>query len=60
MQEAASKVIEFGIQHTGLQLIEAYTHCGNQRSARLLEKFDFKRHTAVDNNFMIFTWTPIG
>src|SRR5688500_12084038 len=27
MQEATSKVIDFGIQHIGLNSIEAYTHC---------------------------------
>ena len=59
MQEAASKVIEFGIQHIGLHSIEAYTHCGNQPSVRLLEKLNFQRHSAADENFTIFKLTHI-
>ena len=43
MQEATSKVIDFGIQHIGLNSIKAYTHSENQRSTRLLEKFNFKK-----------------
>lgn len=58
MQEAISKVIDFGIQHIGLNSIEAYTHSENQSSTRLLEKLNFKRHTAVDDNFMIYKLTP--
>ena len=54
MQEATSKVIDFGIQHIGLNSIEAYTHSENQSSTRLLEKLNFKRHSAGDDNFMIF------
>ena len=57
MQEATSKVIDFGIQHIGLISIEAYTHSENQSSTRLLEKFNFKKHSAGDNNFMIFKLT---
>ncbi len=60
MQEATSKVIDFGIQDIGLNSIEAYTHSENQSSARLLEKFNFKRHSAGDNNFMIFKLTHNG
>jgi ribosomal-protein-alanine N-acetyltransferase len=54
MLEAASKVIDFGIQHLGLHSIEAYTHAENQHSSRLLEKLNFKGHPADDDNFMIF------
>ena len=57
MQEATSKVIDFGIQHIGLNSIEAYTHFKNQSSTRLLEKFNFKKHGAGDNNLMIFKLT---
>lgn len=57
MQEAISKVIDFGIQHIGLNSIEAYTHFENQSSTRLLEKFNFKKYVAADNNLMIFTLT---
>jgi len=57
MQEATSKVIDFGIQHIGLNSIEAYTHFENQSSTRLLEKFNFKKHSAGDNNLMMFKLT---
>ena len=60
MQEAASKVIDFGIQHIGLKLIEAYTHSENQSSTRLLEKLNFKRHSAGEDNIMIFKFTHNG
>ncbi len=58
MQEATSKVIDFGIQHIGLNSIEAYTHSENQSSTRLLKKLNFKMHNARDDNFMIFKLTP--
>ncbi|WP_400190936.1 GNAT family N-acetyltransferase [Hymenobacter sp. B81] len=54
MQEAAAEVIDFGIQHIGLNAIEAYTHAENQSSTRLLDKLHFTRHRADDDNFMIF------
>ena len=57
MQEATSKVIDFGIQHIGLISIEAYTHSENQSSTRLLEKFNFKKNSAVEGNFMMFKLT---
>ena len=57
MQEAISKVIDFAIQHIGLNVIEAYTHAKNESSARLLDKLNFKRHSAADDNFMIFKLT---
>ncbi len=60
MQEATSKVIDFGIQHIGLNSIEAYTHSENQSSTRLLKKLNFKRHNAGDDHFMIFKLTPNG
>jgi [ribosomal protein S5]-alanine N-acetyltransferase len=60
MQEATSKVIEFGIQYIGLNSIEAYTHSENEKSIRLLEKLNFKKHRAGDNNFMIFKLTDNG
>jgi ribosomal-protein-alanine N-acetyltransferase len=60
MQEAASKVIDFGIQHIGLNSIEAYTHAENESSTRLLEKLNFKRHSAVEDNFMLFKFTHNG
>jgi ribosomal-protein-alanine N-acetyltransferase len=60
MQEAASKVIDFGIQQIGLTSIEAYTHSENQSSTTLLEKLNFKRHSAADDNLMIFKLTVNG
>lgn len=57
MQEATSKIIDFGMQHIGLKSIEAYTHAENDRSTRLLEKFNFKRHRAVDDNLIVFKLT---
>ncbi len=43
MQEAAGKVIDYGVQTIGLKRIEAITHNDNQSSIRLLEKFDFRK-----------------
>jgi [ribosomal protein S5]-alanine N-acetyltransferase len=60
MQEAASKVIDFGIQHIGLNSIEAYTHFENQSSTRLLEKFNFKKHSDDGNNLLLFKLTSDG
>jgi len=58
MQEAASKVLEFGFQHIGLNSIEAYTHSENQNSTRLLEKFNFKKQSPSEDNsdksFIVF------
>lgn len=57
MREAAAKVIDFAIQHIGLNLIEAYTHSENHGSIRLLEKLNFKVHSTGDDNFMTFILT---
>jgi ribosomal-protein-alanine N-acetyltransferase len=57
MQEAASKVIDFGIQHIVLNSIEAYTHSENQSSTKLLEKFNFKKTSLGEGNFMLFKLT---
>jgi [ribosomal protein S5]-alanine N-acetyltransferase len=54
MHEATSVVIDFGIQHIGLNSIEAYTHCENRNSTRLLEKLNFKRQSVGDDNLMRF------
>lgn len=54
MQEVVSKVIDFGIQHIGLNTIEAFTHHENQSSTRLLEKLNFKKHSAANENFILF------
>jgi [ribosomal protein S5]-alanine N-acetyltransferase len=60
MQEATTKVIQFGFQHVGLHTIEAYTHSENQSSTRLLEKLNFKRDSAADQNFAVFILTHKG
>ncbi len=58
MQEATSKVIDFGIQHIGLNSIKAYTHSENQRSTRLLEKFNFKKENdPAEGDLMLFQLT---
>jgi [ribosomal protein S5]-alanine N-acetyltransferase len=57
MQEATSKVIDFGIQLIGLHFIEAYTHSENQASTKFLEKFNFKKHSTESNNLIIFKMT---
>lgn len=43
MQEAVSKVLEYGFQHIGLELIEATTHSENLSSTKLLQKLKFTR-----------------
>ena len=60
MQEATSKVIDFGIQHIGLNSIEAYTHSDNQSSSRLLEKLNFKRDGDAGESLTIFKLTHNG
>ena len=57
MQEATSKVIDFGIQRIGLNLIIAYTHFENQSSTRLLEKFNFKENSSGKGNLKMFKLT---
>ena len=57
MQEATSKVIDFGIQRIGLNLIKAYTHSENQSSTRLLEKFNFKKNSSSEGSLMMFKLT---
>jgi len=58
MQEAASKVIEFGLDVIGLKTIEAFTHLENENSSRLLKKFNFRKQEKPDNNsndmFVVF------
>jgi [ribosomal protein S5]-alanine N-acetyltransferase len=60
MQEATSKVIQFGFQQVGLTSIEAYTHSENQSSTRLLEKLDFKKDSDPSENVMVFKLTYNG
>jgi ribosomal-protein-alanine N-acetyltransferase len=58
MQEATSKVIYFGFQDIGVNSIEAHTHPENQSSIRLLEKLNFKWHSTLDDDFMLFQLMP--
>ncbi len=60
MQEAASKVIDFGFQYVRLNSIETYIHSENKSSTSLLEKLNFKKDSAADENFIIFKLTHIG
>jgi [ribosomal protein S5]-alanine N-acetyltransferase len=60
MQEAASIVIQFAFQDVGLNSIQALTHSGNHSSTRLLEKLNFKKESAVGDNFTIFKLTHNG
>lgn len=57
MQEAISKVIDFGIQRIGLTSIEAYSHAENQHSTRLLEKLNFKMNGTYEGNLVMFKLT---
>jgi [ribosomal protein S5]-alanine N-acetyltransferase len=58
MQEALSKVINFGLQVLGLKTIEAYTRLENKHSTKLLEKANFEKQESSDNHsngmFVIF------
>lgn len=60
MQEATSKIIDFAFQDLGLNLLEAYTHRENEGSTSLLEKLNFKMHSAGDDNIIIFKLTCNG
>src|SRR5690606_22814508 len=57
MQEAVSKVIDFGLQQVGLKSLDACAHDENQSSIRLLEKFNFKNIGVLDGNQMLFKLT---
>ena len=58
MQEAILKVIDFGFQYVGINSIEATTHSENLSSTRLLKKLNFMKHSAADENFVVFKLTP--
>lgn len=51
MQEALSKVIEYGFHTLKLQTIEAYTHAENESSIKLLEKNNFRRVTHHEDKY---------
>lgn len=57
MQEAISKVIDYGFLHIGLDSIEAYTHPENQRSTTLLERLNFKKQSVSGNNLTLYKLT---
>lgn len=56
MQEAVSEVIRFAFQQLGVRAIEACTHAHNQRSTLLLEKLNFAKGSALDENGELFQW----
>ena len=64
MQEAASKVIAFGLDVIGLKAIEAYTHLENENSSNLLKKFNFRKQENIDSNsndmFVIYKLSTTG
>ena len=49
MQEALSKIIQFGFSVLQLKMIEGWTNTGNIRSMKILEKNNFKRDTDAEN-----------
>jgi ribosomal-protein-alanine N-acetyltransferase len=50
-QEALSKIIEYGFGDLQLKTIVAYPHGDNERSINLLVKNNFKRDTALQDEF---------
>ena len=50
MHEAIPVVIEFGFEQMKLHCIEAVLHADNYRSARVLEKNNFKRDLLIEKN----------
>lgn len=62
MKEATEKVINYAFQTLQFQKIKAFTHNGNQNSAKLLTKFNFLQSLETDKenpDFNIFTLTHI-
>jgi ribosomal-protein-alanine N-acetyltransferase len=60
MKEAAESVIDYAFQTLQLKKIIAFTHKGNQRSAKLLRKFNFIKSVEEDKEnpgFNTFTLT---
>ncbi len=57
MKEATKKIIEYAFQTLGLKTIDAFTHRDNQRSTKLLQKFNFEGQTIGDQtnpNLIVF------
>ena len=61
MQEALSKVIDFGFNELNLQTIEAFTDEKNTASIKALEKFHFVQNTTFEleevKSLLMFTLT---
>ena len=60
MQEAISKVIDFGFENMEIQIIEAYTTADNRKSIKLLEKNGFILKPLSENkeelkNMVVYT-----
>jgi ribosomal-protein-alanine N-acetyltransferase len=54
MQEALSKVIEFGFTTLGIKTIVADPKAGNQRSVKLLEKCGFTKMNITEDGYSIY------
>ncbi|WP_342648476.1 GNAT family N-acetyltransferase [Mucilaginibacter sp. CSA2-8R] len=54
MREALSAVIDFAFKHLRVNLLEACTHANNKASIKLLEKLNFVRHHADEENMIVF------
>ncbi len=54
MQEALSKVIEFGFTTLGIKTIVAGPKAGNQRSVKLLEKCGFTKMNITEDGYLIY------
>lgn len=50
-QEALSKIIDYGFNTLQFKTIVAYPHSSNERSIKLLEKNNFKRDAALEDEF---------
>lgn len=48
--EALQKVIDFGFSKLKLKTLRAYTHMDNNKSLKLLEKFNFKKNGKSETN----------
>ena len=59
MQEALSKVIEYGFEVLRLKTIVAEPKVGNQRSVNLLEKCGFVKTGTTDGGYLIYELHPL-
>jgi [ribosomal protein S5]-alanine N-acetyltransferase len=61
MQEALSKVIEYGFETLGLKTIVADPKAGNQRSVNLLEKCGFVKTSTTDDGYLVYElYSPLS